>query len=96
MSYDLFGGEPPHQRHSETSRAAAEQIKMRVGPLHQRLLAFLASRDATDEEMQVALDMGANTQRPRRRELQLSGRIVDSGQRRLTKSRREAVVWRLP
>lgn len=37
----------------------------------------------------------ANTQRPRRRELELMGRIEDSGQTRLTRSRRAAVVWRI-
>lgn len=96
---DLFGpygGEPPSVRHSETSQAAASGIKKQVGPLHRRLLAHLEGvSGATDEEMQRDLPMGANTQRPRRRELELMGRIVDSGGRRLTQSRRQAVVWRI-
>ena len=37
--FDLFGrapynGEPPSQKHSDTSRRAAAQIKYRVGDLH--------------------------------------------------------------
>lgn len=92
--YDLFGGEPPSQRHSETSRAAAAQIKKRIGPLHAAVLAYLAGvNGATDEEMQRGIPMAANTQRPRRRELELMGRVMDSGRRRLTASRRDAVVW---
>ena len=92
--YDLFGGEPPSQRHSETSRAAAARIKKRIGPLHARLLAHLARvGGATDEEMQRDIPMAANTQRPRRRELQLMGRVMNSGRRRLTASRSDAVVW---
>jgi len=103
---DLFGysnppycGEPPAQRHSQTSVAAAEKIKTAIGPLHKEILRFLGelpNMGATDEEMQFGIGMSANTQRPRRRELQLDGRIVDSGKTRRTKSGREAVVWRIP
>lgn len=100
MSYqsDLFGpygGEPPHQKHSRTSRAAAASIKKRIGPLHRRILDYLnATPDgATDEQMMAALDLGGNTLRPRRRELQLMGYIRDSGRTALTQSRRSAVIW---
>lgn len=94
--YDLFGGEPPSQRHSETSRAAAAAIKQRIGPLHLKLIKYLRGRDgATDEEMQADIPMPANTQRPRRRELELMGEIIDSGRVRLTHSRRLAVIWKL-
>jgi hypothetical protein len=90
-----YAGEPPSQRHSDTSRAAAAAIKKRIGPLHLEILDFLATGGATDEEMQISIPMAANTQRPRRCELTAMGRIEDSGLRRLTKSRREAVIWRL-
>jgi hypothetical protein len=91
-----YGGEPPSQRHSDTSRAAAARIKKRVGPLHIQLLNFLAEvGSATDEEMQDGIPMPANTQRPRRCELCQMGRIKDSGLRRLTDAKREAVVWQL-
>ena len=94
--YPFYDGDPPSQRHSRTSRAAAGSIKPRIGPLHRRILDFLDRRGslgATDEEMQQVLDMAANTQRPRRRELQLAGRVEDSGAERLTKAARRAVVW---
>ena len=62
-----YGGEPPSQRHSDTSRAAAERIKKRIGPLHLKVLNFLSAvGGATDEEMQQHIPMAANTQRPRR------------------------------
>jgi hypothetical protein len=92
--YDLFGGEPPSQRHSKTSRAAAAAIKQKIGPMHVVVLYYLyGCGGATDEEMQAGIPMSANTQRPRRRELELMGCIVDSGRVRLTNSRRQAVVW---
>jgi hypothetical protein len=43
--------------------------------------------------MQELIPMGANTQRPRRRELELMGLVVDSGNRRLNASGKLAVVW---
>jgi hypothetical protein len=98
---DLFGyphydGNPPSQRHSDTSRAAADSIRKRVGPLHVEIIEFLAGcAGATDEEMQGGIPMPANTQRPRRVELTQMGRVIDSGRRRATKSRRQAVIWAL-
>lgn len=90
-----YRGEPPAVAHSPTSLAAAEKIKKQIGPLHRTVLCFLEMNPdgATDEEMQQHLDMPANTQRPRRRELYLMGRIIDSGETRRTQSGRAAVVW---
>lgn len=90
-----YNGEPPAQAHSPTSVAAAEQIKRSIGPLHQRILGYLKTYPdgATDEEMQLNLEMAANTQRPRRRELELMGRVVNTGRTRRVRSGREAVIW---
>ena len=65
--------------------------------LAERILAEQAAmeaRGATDGEIQDALDMGGDTERPRRWELQKAGMIVDSGMRRRTRSMRMARVWR--
>lgn len=93
--YSLYGGEPPAVRHSDTSQSAAEQIRPSVGSLHKEIIGFLSGRGdgATDDEMQREMPMAPNTQRPRRRELELAGRLVDSGERRPTKSGRKATVW---
>ena len=88
--------DPPAQHHSETSVAAAEQIKPKAETLRARVLYYLrccGERGATDEEIQLALGMGGSTQRPRRTELQSAGLIVDSGRKRETVSKRAAVVW---
>jgi hypothetical protein len=92
--YDLFGGEPPAQRHSPTSQAAASAIKPRINALHLAVIRYLRGCDgATDEEMQAGIPMNPNTQRPRRVELTLRGEVVDSGRVRMTHSRRLAVIW---
>jgi hypothetical protein len=86
----------PYQRHSETSREAAEAIEPRAVKLREQVRCFLLScgpAGATDEEMQICLEMNPNTQRPRRRELVLGGAVIDSGKTRNTKSGRKAVVW---
>lgn len=54
---------------------------------------LLACGGATDEEIQCALSIPGNTERPRRRELEAAGLIKDSGLRRVTAANREAIVW---
>ena len=94
---DMYRGQAPHQAHSDTSTSAAAALaEERRNTLRAAVLAHItasAKHGATDEEMQVALEMDGNTERPRRRELQLGGLIVDSGRRRPTEKNRQAVVW---
>lgn len=97
---DLFGNpsepDPPAQRHSATSVAAASAAKEFAPLLRNKLLALLQRVGAyglTDEEMQRELAMDANTQRPRRRELEQAGMVRDSGKTRETRSGRRATVW---
>lgn len=90
-----YGGAAPHQKHSPTSKASADSVKKKIGPLHQRILDWLIANPAggTDEQIGFDIDMAANTFRPRRRELQLMGRIKDSGRSASTQSGRSAAIW---
>ncbi len=93
---DLARPEPPAQRHSDTSVAAADAIAGHAETLRARVHRFLVERGtegATDEEMQTLIPMPASTQRPRRCELVEAGLATDSGARRKTASGRDAVVW---
>ena len=85
----------PHQRHSTTSREAAQSVKQTSGRDRQRILAYLMEHPegATDEALGDALGIAGNTLRPRRRELQETKLIKDSGRYALTKSGRRATVW---
>lgn len=86
---------PPHSG-SETSKAAAELIRPNAETLRARVLEYIEAQGqfgATDSEIQSALVMEGNTERPRRQELQTQGLIRDSGQTRATASGRQAVVW---
>lgn len=95
MPYDLYDGGPPHQRHSSTSAAAAGSIRQRIGPLHQKIIDYLTRNPAgaCDERLGRMLNIGMNTLRPRRRELQLMGRVQVSGRTELTATGRAAVIW---
>lgn len=87
---------PPAQRHSATSMEAARLISGKAGTLREKVRQFLELRGkagATDEEIQSGLVMAANTERPRRRELEQAGIVRDSGMTRTTTSGRAATVW---
>lgn len=91
---DLF--DPPRVHGSPTSEQAAESITECAASMRARVLAFIVSMGdygATDDEIQIALIMAGNTERPRRRELVKAGDIVESGATRATTSGRAAVVW---
>lgn len=95
---ELYGGLPPFERGSDTSRTAAVALEGsgQRNAKRARVYKFIIDRGeygATDSEIERALGMGGNTERPRRRELVLMGLVVDSGKRRLTATRRQAAVW---
>lgn len=86
--------EPPRQRHSETSTAAAEAIKPRINELQARVLEYLKScGGATDEQGADALGMGSSTYRPRRIELVDMGRVKAEGKAK-GRSHRWMTVWK--
>ena len=81
---------------SETSQRAAEQLEGRASKtLRARVYRFLlgCQDGATDERIQLRLDMNPSTERPRRIELVEAGLVKDSGRKLPTQSGRMAVVW---
>ena len=87
--------EPPAQRHSETSKAAALSWSRRdLNATQRKVLEFLRARPAgaTDEEIAVGLGLNPSTARPRRIELHGLGLVVAAGERK-TSSNRNATVW---
>jgi len=87
---------PPCQAHSETSREAAESILESCNRLQKEVYEVILSRGehgATDDEIQVALEMNPSTQRPRRIELDKKGLIRSTETKRKTRTGRKATVW---
>ena len=85
----------PYQSHSDTSKAAAEEMRPdaetdRTAVLNLLLRVLVGM---TDEEIQLALRLNPSTERPRRIELVRAGKVRDSGKKRRTKSGRMATIW---
>jgi len=80
----------------ETSAQAAGAIEKDSTRLRRLVMGHIMAcgeAGATDEEIQMALALSGNTERPRRWELEKLEQIRDSGKRRKTASGRNAVVW---
>jgi hypothetical protein len=90
-----------HQRPgdaAETQISSAMEIQPASGRERIRVLNVIAAtegRGATDEEIQILLQMNPSTERPRRVELVEKGWVEKTELRRRTRSGRSAVVWRL-
>lgn len=85
----------PHSG-SPTSKAAAESMKPHAGQQRELVRRFFAERGelgATQQEVELALGIAGNSVRPRCKELEQSGEVVDSGSTRPTVARRKAAVW---
>lgn len=92
----MISSHPPAQRHSITSLEAAKLIKRQTNNLRAVVLKRIlqcGQQGATDEELQMALNMNASTQRPRRIELVQAGLVIKSTFKRPTASGRLAAVW---
>lgn len=84
----------PYVKGSPTSLRAARRIVDKAEAKRARILRLLRSRGPlTDWDIQQALDMDGNTERPRRRELEQQGLVRDSGKTRRLPSGRSAVKW---
>ena len=93
---DMKGGIlPPHQSHSETSTSAALSIAPKFGTMTRDVLVNLTKypNGLTDEEAQNIMCMQGNSYRPCRVTLMDRGFVADSGDRRKTNQRKDAVVW---
>jgi hypothetical protein len=94
--YDQYAGTPPHVKGSDTSRAAAESVAFDAK--HLRAVVFnhilgSGSVGMTCDRVEEIMDGRHQTISARIRELRNEGRIVDSGQRRPTRSGRQAIVY---
>lgn len=86
----------PYVGGSDTSKEAAEKMEPHLGRLQGDVLSHIrscADYGATDDEIEIHLQLSHQTASARRRELVLADLIEDSGDRRRTRSNRKATVW---
>jgi len=79
-----------------TSAVAAEMAKPFKPNVEYRITEYLlrcGSHGATDQEIQDALGIDGNTERPARRQLEKDKRVRRTRRWRFTRARRPAIVW---
>lgn len=93
--YDLYGGKPPFVDGSDTSESAADAIESAASALRSKIHHLIKKypNGLTCHEVEVEMNLRHQTASARIRELVLKGKLRDSGHRRLTDTRRGAVVW---
>lgn len=84
----------PGWKSRETSREAAESVSC-AATLRQLAYALITARPRTADEIATALDRSVLSIRPRVAELSRLGKIEDSGERRVNRSGKKAIVWRV-
>lgn len=91
---------PPVERNTvaagrqATSRAAAAGALPKSGTNRACILDYIKKAGgATDEELELALNLSGNTVRPCRVSLVQDGWVVDSGKRRPVRSGNDAIIW---
>jgi hypothetical protein len=87
---DLF---PPFVRGSDTSYEAAASMEEASGRYERMVFNLIKSRPRTCDECESALNAKHQNISARIRALALKKLIVDSKERRKTRSGRNAVVW---
>ena len=88
-------GHDPYRGKQDTSIAASLFIAPRAHTLRADVLALLcaAPEGLSDEQIQHALDMAPNTERPRRKELVDGGFVRDSDRRITNDNGLVVIVW---
>lgn len=80
---------------TDTSLEAAAKAVPKAMPDEQRVLAALRECPDTDEGLGRRLNLEGNTVRPRRRSLELKGRVEHSGEYGVTAAGRRAKIWKV-
>lgn len=80
-----------------TSIAAAQKILPKTGSLRRKVYEYILNqglRGATDQEMELTLNIDGNTIRPTRISLLKDGFILDTGTTRKNQHGNDCIVWR--
>jgi hypothetical protein len=94
-----YGGRPPFERSSDTSKGASDHIHPSAATLRGQVLEWIfsqAERGATCDESEVALRMKHQTCSARIRELVLTDHLVNTGLKRKTRAGVDASIYTVP
>ena len=82
-----------YQRNSETSKTAYYNKKDKL-TLKEQVFNLLFDNPLANHQIADTMEIPLSSVCARIRELQVDGKIIDSGKRTLSKYKRECVVWR--
>lgn len=84
---------PPHV-HTRTSYKAAVRVRSKVEEMRSLILGFIQAKGpVTDQQIQKALGMSGDSERPRRGELKKAGLIEKFDDGGVTRAGNEAQRW---
>jgi len=81
-----------YQRNSDTSKSAWENKKNKV-TLKEQVYDLLLNNPLANHQIADTMEIPLSSICARVRELQVEGKIEDSGKRALSKYKRECVIW---
>ena len=81
-----------YQRNSDTSKSAWEHKKDKI-TLKDKVFDLLLNNPLANHQIADTMEIPLSSVCARIRELQVDGKIIDSGKRTLSKYKRECVVW---
>ena len=82
-----------YQRNSETSKKAYQKKKDKL-TLKEQVFNLLLDNPLANHEIADKMEIPLSSVCARIRELQVDGKIIDSGKRTLSKYGRDCVVWK--
>ena len=82
-----------YQRNSDTSKSAWEHKKDKI-TLKDKVFDLLLNNPLANHQIADTMEIPLSSVCARIRELQVDGKIIDSGKRTLSKYGRDCVVWK--
>lgn len=81
-----------YQRNSDTSKSAWEHKKDKI-TLKDKVFDLLLNNPMANHQISETMEIPLSSVTARIRELQIDGKVEDSGKRAMSKYKRECVIW---
>ena len=81
-----------YQRNSDTSKSAWEHKKDKI-TLKKKVFDLLLNNPLANHQIADTMEIPLSSVTARIRELQIDGKVEDSGKRAMSKYKRECVIW---
>ena len=90
---DIFDTDYESCNYTETSKQALADIKPKIKTKRQQVYELIKLKPLNNCEISRELEIPLSSVTARIRELQIDGKVEDSGKRAMIKYKRECVIW---